>query len=73
MWGFRDNVSHQIRSDQISPVLGPPKGCAALESFDWYSDGISAPGDIKLTYDGEVVCDSGDFGFGEVFRFGDGS
>ncbi len=38
----------------------------------WYGDGISAPGGVTLSYDGAVVYDSGDFGYGEVFRFGDG-
>jgi trypsin len=66
-FGFGDNESHQF-----SACLDPT-GCATLDIFDWYGDGISAPGGVTLSYDGDVVYDHiGDFGYGEVFRFGDG-
>jgi trypsin len=65
-YDFGDKESHQF-----SACLDPT-GCATLDIFDWYGDGIFAPGGVTLTYDGDVVYDSGNFGSGEVFRFGDG-
>jgi hypothetical protein len=62
---FRDNKSHQF-----SACLDPT-GCATLNIFDSYGDGIFNPDGITLSYDGNVVYDSGDFGYGEVFNFGD--
>ncbi len=66
-YGFGDNESHQF-----SACLDPT-GCATLDIFDWYGDGIFAPGGVTLSYNGDVIYDHiGDFGYGEVFRFGDG-
>ncbi len=64
-YDFGDNESHQFRAclDRA--------GCATLDIFDWYGDGIFAPNGITLSYDGNVVYESGDFGYGEVFNFGD--
>ena len=33
---------------------------------------IESPGYIMIVYDGEEEYSGGDFGYGEVFRFGDG-
>jgi hypothetical protein len=63
---FGDNMSRQF-----SACLDPA-GCATLDIFDWYGDGISAPGGVTLSYDGDVIVyDRGDFGYGEIFHFGD--
>jgi hypothetical protein len=65
--GFEEDESYQY-----SACLDPT-GCATLDFFDWYGDGIEAPGGITLTYDGTVFWDhSDDIGGGVVFRFGDG-
>jgi hypothetical protein len=49
-----------------------PTGCATLDFFDWYRDGIISPGGFTLTYGGTVFWDhSDDIGGGVVFRIGD--
>jgi hypothetical protein len=65
-WGFDSN-----QFEQFNACLDA-NGCAIFEIFDSWGDGISEPGGITLTFGGEVVYESGDFGYGEVFRFGDG-
>jgi trypsin len=62
---FGNNESHQF-----SACLDPT-GCATLNIMDSFGDGIFAPDGVTLSYDGDVVYDSGDFGYGEVFNFGD--
>jgi hypothetical protein len=48
-------------------------GCATLDFFDWYGDGIESPCGITLTYDGTVFWDhNDDIEGGVIFRIGDG-
>jgi hypothetical protein len=63
-WGFDNN-----ESKQYSGCLDPT-GCATLQIFGYYGDGIFAPGGITLQFGDELMYQGGDFGFGEVFRFG---
>jgi hypothetical protein len=53
---------------QFTECLDPNR-CYNLDVFDDYGDGITSGG-IKITYDGTVVYEGGDIGYGEVFRFG---
>ena len=45
-------------------------GCAAINILDSYGDGILAPGKVKLTVDGTMKYNGGNFGDGIVFRIG---
>eukprot|EP00980_Cylindrotheca_fusiformis_P003918 scaffold869_cov150-Cylindrotheca_fusiformis.AAC.3 len=65
-WGFGDNQVYQYFA------CLPSNGCATLDVYDSYGDGISSPGKIKLTVDGTVKYNSGNIGDGIVFRIGGG-
>jgi hypothetical protein len=48
-------------------------GCATLDFFDWWGNGIALPGGIMLTYNGTVFLDhSNTIGGGMAFHIGDG-
>eukprot|EP00980_Cylindrotheca_fusiformis_P024489 scaffold11961_cov122-Cylindrotheca_fusiformis.AAC.1 len=47
-------------------------GCATLDIYDSYGDGITSPGKIKLTVDGTVEYNNGNIGDGIVFFIGAG-
>jgi hypothetical protein len=66
-WGFDSN-----QSKQYNACLDTNDGCAIFKIFDSWGDGISEPGGITLTFGGKVVYEGGDFGYGEVFPFGNG-
>jgi trypsin len=65
-YGFANNESRQYTA------CLDPTGCATLQIFDSYGDGINAPDGITLQFGDELVYQGGDFGYGEVFRFGSG-
>jgi hypothetical protein len=65
-FGFRKN-----RRYDFSTCIDR-RGCATLDFFDWWGDGILDPGYLKITYDGREEFNSGDIGSGEIFRFGNG-
>jgi hypothetical protein len=65
-WGLDDNEAYQFSTCLSSNV------CATLDIFDWYGDGIESPGNIKLTVDGQIKYNSGNFDEGLVFRIGGG-
>mmetsp|Transcript_35524 Transcript_35524/g.86108 ORF Transcript_35524/g.86108 Transcript_35524/m.86108 type:complete len:579 (-) Transcript_35524:63-1799(-) len=65
-WGFGDNTLNQF-----STCL-ERTSCATLDIFDSYGDGILSPGKVKLTVDGTVKYNSGDFDDGIIFRIGGG-
>ena len=67
-WGFDDNEMYTFSA------CIDPSGCSTFEVFDSYGDGLtySDPyGYVKLTYDGTVIFNTGDYDYGEVFRLGD--
>jgi hypothetical protein len=59
--GLDDNEEYQFATCLESNV------CATLNIFDSYGDGIESPGKIKLTVDGQLKYNSGNFG--EVLEF----
>jgi hypothetical protein len=70
-WIWYDYGVGNNESRQYTACLDPT-GCATLQIFDSFGDGIAAPGGITVQFGDELVYQGGDFGFGEFFRFGSG-